>query len=148
MADEHVERATFEIEHLLRSETSRPRLARTFTQLQPVPEPYVAPQEPEPVIEPISTKIDHTLLPIDALELVSRALMVGKEKHSAWDWAQNPKAYSELLAKAQRHIYEFQRGVDNDPGTGLSHIACAIAELLFLQSNVLNQRGADDRFKS
>jgi len=88
------------------------------------------------------------MLPVDALEEVSRALMYGKERHGAWDWVEHPKTYTELLAKTQRHIFEFQRGVTIDPTTQLSHIACAICDLMFLQSNILKGRGTDDRFKS
>jgi dATP/dGTP diphosphohydrolase len=141
-AGEHATRA---IEEKLRDDV-RPRLLRP---LAPKPEPVVEQQpsepEPEPLPEPI--KIDHTMLPVDALEEVSRALMYGKEKHGAWGWVENPKSHTELLAKVQRHIFEFQRGVTIDPTTKLSHIACAICDLMFLQSNILKDRGTDDRFK-
>jgi hypothetical protein len=129
-AGEHASRA---IEERLREERPRPRM---FTKLEPIPEPL-----------PESIKIDHTMLPVDALEEVSRALMYGKDKHGAWGWAEHPKSHSELLAKVQRHIFEFQRGVTIDPSTGLSHVACAICDLMFLQSNILKGRGTDDRFK-
>ena len=140
-----VDRATEQIETMLREE-HRPSI-RHFTR------PVIAPQpqpEPEPVPEPVieaPLKIDHTLIPIDALEEVSRALMYGKERHGAWGWIENPKSHMELLAKAQRHIFEFQRGITIDQTTQLSHIACAICDLMFLQSNILKGRGLDDRLK-
>jgi hypothetical protein len=134
-----VNKATEEIENMLRLE-GRPRFAR------PVIAPIIEqPPEPEPV--PKSIKIDHTMLPVDALEEVSRALMYGREIHGAWGWIENPKSYTELLAKTQRHIFEFQKGVTIDPATQLSHIACAICDLMFLQSNILKGRGTDDRLK-
>ena len=136
--------ATRAIEEKLREDV-RPRLLRPVMPRQPEP-------EPEPVVEqtplPEPVKIDHTLIPIDALEEVSRALMYGREKHGAWGWVENPKTYTELLAKTQRHIFEFQRGVTVDPTTQLHHVACAIADLMFLQSNILKGRGTDDRLKS
>jgi hypothetical protein len=135
-----VDRATEEIENMLRLGDRPTRFVR------PVIAPVIEqPPEPEPVPTPI--KIDHTMLPIDALEEVSRALMYGQRRHGAWGWIENPKSYNELLAKAQRHIFEFQRGVTIDPTTQLSHIACAICDLMFLQSNHLKGRGTDDRFK-
>jgi hypothetical protein len=138
-AGEHATRA---IEEKLR-EAERPRLLRPFAPRQE-PEPVV---EPEPIPMSKTIKIDHTMLPVDALEEVSRALMYGKEKHGAWGWAENPKSHLELIAKVQRHIFEFQRGVTIDPATGLSHIACAICDLMFLQSNIIKERGIDDRYK-
>jgi hypothetical protein len=147
-----VERATTEIEQMLRlgdrqSRYTRPTIAPVIEQ-PPESKVYINPGNPNYVAPPDTVmKIDHTLIPIDALEEVSRALMYGKEKHGAWGWIQNPKSYTELLAKTQRHIFEFQRGVTYDPATGLSHIACAICDLMFLQSNILKERGTDDRLK-
>ena len=135
-----VNRATEEIENMLRLDRPPTRFSR------PVIAPVIE-QPPEPELVPEPVKIDHTLIPIDALEEVSRALMYGKERHGAWGWIENPKSYTELLAKTQRHIFEFQKGVAIDPATGLSHIACAICDLMFLQSNILKGRGTDDRLK-
>lgn len=144
------EKATEEIEQLLRAESSRPRFPRTFLTLKPQEErqePFI----PEPVPEseaPLAIeKIDHTLLPIDALEEVSRTLMIGRDRHGAWNWVTNPLPYTHLLAKAERHILAFQGGENIDPGTGRSHIACAICDLLFLQSHMIQGVSTDDRFK-
>jgi Domain of unknown function (DUF5664) len=133
-----VERATEHIENLIRSESARPRLARAFTTLQ---------QAPEPTPEPKPAKIDHTYLPLDALEEVSRSLMYGAEKGDAWRWAREPIGWTERLAKAQRHLFEFQKGNDIDPTSGRQHLACAITQLMFLQSYVITGSGTDDRFK-
>jgi hypothetical protein len=145
---EILEGATLHIERMLRNETIPTRLRpslRPVIEAQPVQEEPIPVQE-EPIQEQ-EVKIDHTLIPINALEEVSRALMYGKEKHGAWGWMENPKSYTELLAKTQRHIFQFQRGETIDPKTGLSHLACAICDLMFLQSNVLSERGLDDRCK-
>jgi hypothetical protein len=139
---EDVERATLEIENLIKNEGARPRFLR---QIPKEPEP-----EPTPVIEPVKIKIDHTYLPLDALEEVSRSLMYGAAKREAWNWKENPISWTERLAKAQRHMFEFQKGIDVDPNSGaaqLQHLACAITQLMFLQSYVLTGSGTDDRFK-
>jgi Domain of unknown function (DUF5664) len=134
--DNHVEGSISEIESFIRKEKPR-----AFLTLKPEPEPV-------PVPEPVQIeKIDHTLLPWDALEEVSRVLMHGREKYAAWYWVEHPHRHTDLLAKVQRHIVAFQRGEDIDPSSGRHHIACAICDLLFLQSNVLHGVGTDDRFK-
>jgi Domain of unknown function (DUF5664) len=144
MSEENVERATLEIESLIKNEATRPRFLR---QIEAIPL-----KEPAPVPEPTPKppKIDHTYLPLDALEEVSRSLMYGAAKREAWNWAVNPISWTERLAKAQRHIFEFQKGINIDPSSGeaqLQHLACAITQLMFLQSYVINDAGTDDRFK-
>jgi hypothetical protein len=101
------------------------------------------PPQPAPM-ENIPIKIDHTFLPLDALDEVSRSLMHGEEKYSAKRWVTHPHRHRDLLAKALRHIFAFQRGETVD-SSGLQHIACAICDLMFLQSNVLRGTGTDDR---
>jgi hypothetical protein len=140
MSEENVERATIDIENLIKGEASRPRFLR---QIEAIP-------VKEPMPEPKPPKIDHTYLPLDALEEVSRSLMYGAAKREAWNWAVNPISWTERLAKAQRHIFEFQKGINIDPASGdaqLQHLACAITQLMFLQSYVINDAGTDDRFK-
>lgn len=145
--NEAAEHATRAIEEMLHGE-ERPILRRPLLAVRPpAPEPQ---KEPEPVAqqEPIpSAKIDHTMLPIDALEEVSKALMSGRTRFGAWNWAINPLTQTEYLAKVHRHVLAHQKGEDIDPITGCTHIACAIADLMFLQSNILNGRTKDDRFK-
>jgi hypothetical protein len=89
-------------------------------------------------------KIDHTLIPLDALEEVSRALMHGEEKYDKFLWIKKQHRHRDLLAKALRHIFAFSQGQDLD-SSGLQHIACAICDLMFLQSNILRGTGTDDR---
>jgi hypothetical protein len=139
--------AAVEIESLIKNETSRPRFLRQIGNIPPKESEPVPERQPEPVAP---QKIDHTYLPLDALEEVSRSLMYGAHKKEAWEWAKHPIGWTERLAKAQRHILEFQKGNDIDPASGefkLHHLACAITQLMFLQSYVLTGAGTDDRFK-
>jgi hypothetical protein len=136
--------STTEIEDMIRSES----IESIRTRLSRIPTKVIEHEATLPVEEPTpSVKIDHTMLPLDALDEVSRALMIGKENHGAWGWAENPITWTELLAKTQRHILAFQRGETIDPTTRLQHLACAICNLMFLQSHVLTGSGTDDRFK-
>jgi hypothetical protein len=139
-AAEHAARS---IEHVLNenSKYSRPVIP---VQSEQVVEAKQAIEEVEEQMAEL--KVDHTFLPLDALDEVSRVLMHGAQKHGHWNWVHNPCDWTNLLAKAERHIFAFQKGDDLDPSSGRSHIAHAICDLLFLQSYILNQHGTDNRF--
>jgi hypothetical protein len=132
-----------DIENMIRGETpklfQRPSVRDFLVQERPVQE-----QVPESVLDQEPTKIDHTFLPLDALNEVSRALMHGEQIYAANLWVTNPHRHRDLLAKALRHIFAFQSGETIDK-SGLQHIACAICDLMFLQSNILRGTGTDDR---
>jgi Domain of unknown function (DUF5664) len=144
-----IEHETHPSEHAMRA--IEERLAERPKFLRPIaPRPEPELETPVPPASPAPLKIDHTYLPLDALEEVSRALMYGAHKKEAWEWAKHPIPWTERLAKAQRHILEFQKGNEIDPASGefkLQHLACAITQLMFLQSYVLTGQGTDDRFK-
>lgn len=80
------------------------------------------------------------LLPFGALEDVGRVLEFGAKKYSAWNWSKG-MVYSRLIAASLRHIFAFAKGENNDPETGISHIAHALCCLLFLQEYI--NRGGD-----
>jgi Domain of unknown function (DUF5664) len=144
------ESAVRHIERVLRVDEQpnevRTRLLRSLPP-RPEPEQNNEHQRPAAPKEEMLEKVDHTYLPLDALEEVSRALMHGAAKGDAWRWQITPIKWTERLAKAQRHILEFQKGIDIDPSSGRQHLACAISQLMFLQSYVLTGSGTDDRFK-
>lgn len=78
-------------------------------------------------------KLDWSLLPIDSVEEILRVLEFGKRKYAAWNWASNGGfKYSRLYRSLLRHIFAWWRGEDNDPETGLSHLAHAGCNILFL----------------
>jgi Domain of unknown function (DUF5664) len=131
------EHATRAIEVMLRTPIRE-------TVKEPVREPVKEHEKKETIVnEP--PKIDHTLLPLDALEEVSRALMHGEEKYDAQRWVTHPHRYRDLLAKVYRHLTAFQKGETIDPSSGLQHLSSAICDLMFLQANVLRGTGTDDR---
>jgi hypothetical protein len=139
-----VENATLQIEAALKNEPLI-RL-RAVAEAMKKEEEIVAP--PEDIVQILKNsyeKLDYSLVPLDALEEVAYVLMHGKSVYGEWNWADNPCKWTELLAKAQRHIYSFSRGEDNDPISGRSHIAHAITVLMFLQSYILTKSGEDNR---
>lgn len=78
-------------------------------------------------------KLDWSLLPIDSVEEILKVLEFGKHKYAAWNWASNGGfKYSRLFGSLLRHIFAWWRGEDRDPETGLSHLAHAGCNILFL----------------
>ena len=71
------------------------------------------------------------LLPTLSLEEVSKVLDHGKNKYTAWNWAEGFE-WSRLIGACGRHLGAFQRGEDMDPESKLSHIAHLACTSLFL----------------
>lgn len=89
-------------------------------------------------------KIPLALLPTEALEEIAKVLSFGSRKYSDWNWAQGFK-WSRLYSSTLRHLYAHMRGEDKDPETGLSHLAHAGANVLFLIYHERYKIGEDDR---
>jgi hypothetical protein len=100
--------------------------------------------------KPVALKFDGAkprveLLPFAALEETSKVLAFGVEKYGEHNW-RNGFKWSRLLGAMLRHIFAFLRGEDNDPETGLSHMAHAACCVLFLLEHILLKYGEDDRY--
>lgn len=78
-------------------------------------------------------KLDWSLMPWDSLEEILKVLEFGKIKYSSWNWSKGEGfTYTSLFGCISRHLFAWIRGEDNDPESGLSHIAHAACNLLFL----------------
>lgn len=86
------------------------------------------------------------LLPFEALDEVGKVLEFGARKYAAHNWRAGFQ-WSRPQAAMLRHMFAFARGEDNDPETGLSHLAHAACNVLFLLTSVLEKSGVDDRYK-
>lgn len=53
--------------------------------------------------------------------------------------------YSTILASLERHIAQWKMGIDIDEESGLSHLALAAANLMFLHTYSHSSKGKDDR---
>lgn len=71
------------------------------------------------------------LLPHESLVEVAKVLAFGEKKYSAGNWAKGIE-YRRLISAAQRHLGDFNAGIDKDEESGLSHLAHAACCLLFL----------------
>lgn len=87
----------------------------------------------------------YDLLPADALHEVVRVFTYGAGKYSARNW-ENGIAYGRVFGAIMRHMWAFWRGEELDPETGISHVAHAVTEGLFLLAFILRgRRDLDDR---
>lgn len=78
-------------------------------------------------------KADWSMMPWDSVEEILKVLEFGKRKYSAWNWAQGDGfKYSRIFNSLMRHMFAWFRGEDNDPESGLSHLAHAGCNILFL----------------
>jgi hypothetical protein len=97
-------------------------------------------------------KVDWSLVPFEALEDMTRVLMFGAQKYDAFNWADNGGfKYMRIIRALLRHVFAYMRGEDNDPESGLSHIAHAQCNLLFLAYYIYYKKHYntnDDRYKS
>ena len=80
-----------------------------------------------------------------ALEEVAKVMGYGANKYKAHNWREG-LAYSRLYDAALRHIWAFIDLEDNDPESGLPHIAHAICMLMFLLRMTRDRKYLDDRY--
>jgi hypothetical protein len=93
-----------------------------------------------------SGKPELALLSPIFLEEVSRVLTYGKHKYAEHNWRKG-LIWSRPLGAALRHIFSWMGGEDLDPETGISHLAHAACNLMFLIEFQKTNNGADDRYK-
>lgn len=84
------------------------------------------------------------LLPFDALEVVGLVLARGSVKYGDRNWELG-RGFGRDLGASLRHTFAWAQGEDDDPETGLPHLAHACCGLLFLLSFQLRGIGRDDR---
>ena len=99
-----------------------------------IPVPSVTKTDPSKVaVRDDSGKTNWSLMPFEALEEINKVLEFGANKYSANNWQQGSGfKYSRVLNSLLRHIFAFMRGEDKDPESGLSHMAHAGCNVLFI----------------
>lgn len=84
-------------------------------------------------------KLDWSLIPMEALEDVVKALEFGKQKYSANNWRKGAGlSWLETCNSLRRHLYAWLRGEELDPESGISHlghIGCNVIFLLYFAKN-------------
>lgn len=85
-------------------------------------------------------KLDWSLMPWDSVEEILKVLEFGKVKYAAWNWSSNGGfKYLRVFNSTMRHLFAWVRGEDNDPESGLSHIAHAGCNIMFLMYFIKNK---------
>lgn len=95
-----------------------------------------------------SGKADWSLVPFEALEDMVKVLEFGAAKYSRHNWQMDGGfKWTRVLSSCLRHLFDWARGIDLDPESGLSHIAHAQCNLLFLAYYIRtkNTQTKDDR---
>jgi len=87
------------------------------------------------------------LLPLEALTEVSKVLAFGARKYQDNNWRGGFK-FTRVLGATFRHLFAWSTGQDKDPETGLSHLAHAACNVLFLLTFEVTKTGEDDRYKT
>ena len=84
------------------------------------------------------------LFPGDALAEVGRVLDYGATKYAPRNWEKGMNWLRPWNA-CMRHLWAWVGGEDNDPETGINHLAHACCNLLFLLAYAKRKVGTDDR---
>lgn len=112
------------------------------------------PEQPSKL--PESTAIKHdsgkanwSLMPWEAVEEINKVLEFGANKYAAHNWQQGEGfRYTRVLNSLLRHVFAYMRGEDLDPESGLSHMAHAGCNVLFILYYIKNKSRYknDDRY--
>ena len=91
-------------------------------------------------------KPDYSLIPLTTLADESRVWEYGTKKYAQWNWAKG-MAWSVPFACLIRHMAAWQTGEENDPESGLPHLAHAACNLRMLTLYAKTYVEGDDREK-
>lgn len=79
------------------------------------------------------------------LEDVHAVLVFGEKKYGAWNWAKG-MSYSRCFNAFLRHVWAWWwDGEEDDPESGLSHLAHATCMVMFIHGMRRRRAGTDDR---
>lgn len=95
-------------------------------------------------------KANWSLMPFEAIEDINKVLEFGAKKYDGWNYAKGSgMSYSRILNSLLRHIFAYMRGEDLDKESGLSHLAHAGCNIVFLlyYNKYKEQYSNDDRVK-
>ena len=116
-----------------------------------IPDDWKVPKNLPPLASKESVKYDDAklawnLLPMDSVEDVVRILNFGAKKYDAHNWRKTGFNWTRIFNSCMRHLMAWIRGEDNDPESGLNHLAHAACNLLFLLEFTRTHPELDDRY--
>ena len=77
-------------------------------------------------------KPQYGLLPPKALKETVKVLTLGAQKYEPDNWKIVPDAQSRYFDALMRHLWDWKSGEKLDPETGISHLAHACCNILFI----------------
>lgn len=89
-------------------------------------------------------KLRFDLIPPEALEALAAVYTMGAGKYDDRNWEKG-LSWSRVFAAVQRHLWSFWKGEDEDPESGLLHLAHAAWGCFALIHHSLLRRNKDDR---
>ncbi|MEW4530614.1 dATP/dGTP diphosphohydrolase domain-containing protein [Maioricimonas sp. JC845] len=92
-----------------------------------------------------STKPPLHLIPPAAEVMESLVMALGAAKYGELNWRRSPVRASVYVAAARRHLLQWFDGQDDDPESGVSHLAHARASLGILLDAIATGNAIDDR---
>lgn len=91
-------------------------------------------------------KVRLDLLPMIAQVQVARVFTFGAAQYGDQNWREG-FSYSRCYGAALRHLAKWNLGEEVDDESGITHLAHAVANLMFLIEYQASGRGTDDRIK-
>lgn len=90
------------------------------------------------------------LIPHEALLDIAMVFKLGAKKYSENNWRKDLRqtSFSRTYSSIQRHLYAFWMREDNDPESGLSHLAHAASQILILMIQTKFGKNMDDRWSN
>ncbi len=86
------------------------------------------------------------ILVFKGLDEVAKVGEFGAKKYGQFNYMDG-SSYMRFLGSCVRHLTAFIRGEDNDPESGLNHLAHLIFDCLMVLEWFYRKVGVDDRFK-
>ena len=81
------------------------------------------------------------------IEELGKVLTYGANKYAPNNWRFTGMDWSRCIGSLKRHLNEFEKGIDIDPESGLSHLAHIACNVMFLVEYNKTHPELDDRFK-
>ena len=85
------------------------------------------------------------LVPAGAQLEIAKVFTFGAKKYADHNWRKGFN-WGRLIASLERHIAAFKEGEDNDPESGMPHMAHAGCCVMMLLEHQLKNYGTDDRY--
>lgn len=111
----------------------RIRIKYTPDELEEMFKETPKPEQPKEALRFDQGKTNWSLMPFEAVEEINKVLEFGAKKYAEWNFTKNGGMnHSRILNSCLRHLFSYMRGEDLDRESGLSHLAHAGCNILFL----------------